>query len=193
MRKRLRSVGRWLGGVSLVVVVGVIALGWPASLGGRTSYSIVSGHSMNPTYHTGDLVVLQRARTYQVGDIVVYRIPAGEPASGQYVVHRIVGGGNVTGFITKGDNNPSVDIWTPHNIDIQGRAVMLLPQVGWVLRQGRDPLVYAFFGGIYMTRVLWPKRKKAKPHGVDLRKAPKEPAEVVAAEAVPATAPVPGT
>lgn len=130
---------------------------------------------MNPTYHTGDLVVLRRAHTYQIGDIVVYRVPAGEPASGQYVVHRIVGGGNVTGFVTKGDNNPSVDIWTPHNIDIQGRAVLLIPQAGWVLRQGRDPLLYALLGGLYCCRLLWPSKKKPAPAtpAVSLLKAPR--------------------
>ena len=146
-------------------------LGWPKSMGGRTSYSIVSGHSMNPTYHTGDLVVLQPEKTYRVGQIVVYRIPAGDPAAGLFVVHRIVGGGNVTGYVTKGDNNPSVDIWTPHNIDIQGAAVLLVPQAGWVLRQGRDPLVYAVLGGLYMVRVLWPKKREtvyvADPAGSD--------------------------
>lgn len=88
-----------------------------------------------------------------------------------YVVHRIVGGGNVAGFVTKGDNNPSIDIWTPHNIDIQGAAVLLVPQAGWALRQGRDPLVYAVLGGLYMLRVLWPKKRDtvyvADPAGSD--------------------------
>jgi signal peptidase len=194
MRKRLHTIGRWLGGAALVMVVAVVALGWPRSVGGKTSYSIVSGHSMNPTYHTGDLVVLREQRTYRVGQIVVYRVPAGEPASGQYVVHRIVGGSNVTGFVTKGDNNPSVDIWTPHNIDIQGAAIVLVPKAGWALRQGRDPLLYALLGGLYCGRLLWPSRKSTKPIGVDLRKAPKQPAEAVAEEAAAAaTAPAPGT
>jgi signal peptidase len=185
VRRRLRRIGRWLGGIALVLVIAVIALGWPASLGGRTSYSIVSGHSMNPTYHTGDLVVVQRARTYHVGDIVVYRVPAGEPASGQCVVHRIVGGSNVTGYVTKGDNNPSVDIWVPRNADIQGRAVALIPQAGWVLRQGRDPLLYAALGGLYCARLLWPTKKSAKAaerEKVDLRKAPRPVAEAAATE-----------
>jgi len=191
MRHRLRVAGRWLGGAALVMVVAIIALGWPRSVGGKTSYSIVSGHSMNPTYHTGDLVVLRAQQTYRVGQIVVYRVPAGEPASGQYVVHRIVGGSNVTGFVTKGDNNPSIDIWTPHTIDIQGAAILLVPKAGWALRQGRDPLLYALLGGLYCGRLLWPSRKE-KPIGVDLRKAPKQPAEAVAEE-TGATAPAPGT
>lgn len=161
IRRSLRWIRRWVPRAALVLVALIAVLGWPKSVGGQTSYSIVSGHSMNPTYHTGDLVILRAQSTYRVGQIVVYKIPAGEPAAGMFVVHRIIGGGNVTGFVTKGDNNPSVDIWTPHNIDIQGAAVALVPQAGWVLRQGRDPLVYAFLGGLYMVRLLWPKRERA--------------------------------
>ena len=47
---------------------------WPTSLGGCTTLTIVSGHSMEPTYYTGDLVV-SRCGDYQVGDIVVYNPP----------------------------------------------------------------------------------------------------------------------
>ncbi len=190
MSTRVRVIGRWGLRATLLLVVVVAFLGWPKSMGGQTSYSIVSGHSMNPTYHTGDLVVLRAQSTYRVGQIVVYRVPAGDPAAGMFVVHRIVGGGNVTGFVTKGDNNPSVDIWTPHNIDIQGAAVLLVPQAGWVLRQGRDPLLYAVLGGLYCGRLLWPSRKKkpapATP-AVDLRKTPKPASENVVATGAPGT------
>ena len=160
-RRGRRRFRRWAGWTVLALVAVTAVVGWPKSFGGRASYSIVAGHSMDPTYHTGDLVVLLPKSTYQTGDIIVYKVPAGEPAAGDFVVHRIVGGSNVTGFVTQGDNNPSIDIWTPHNIDIQGAAVMLVPQAGWVLRQGRDPLLYAVLGGIYCMRLLWPSRKKA--------------------------------
>ncbi len=162
-----RRLRRWAGWGLLALVAATAVLGWPKSVGGQTSYSIVSGHSMNPTYHTGDLVVLQPKSSYKNGDIVVYKVPAGEPASGMFVVHRIVGGDNVHGYITRGDNNPSVDIWTPHDIDIQGAAVLLVPQAGWVLRQGRDPLVYAVLGGLYCGKLLWPGRKKSSDPSPD--------------------------
>jgi hypothetical protein len=46
-------------------------------------------------------------------------------------------------------------------------------------------------GGVYCGRLLWPSRK-TKPVGVDLRKAPKGPAEAVAEENG-SIAPAPGT
>ena len=60
----LRSVIVW------TLVAGAAYLLWPTGLGGCTTLTIVSGHSMEPTYHTGD-VVLSRCGTPQVGDVVV--------------------------------------------------------------------------------------------------------------------------
>jgi len=68
---RLRGVGSWIV-FGLVVVLAVLL--WPHQWGGRTSLTIVSGHSMDGTYSTGDLVV-GRVGTAEVGDVVVFRPP----------------------------------------------------------------------------------------------------------------------
>ena len=64
-------------GIALVVVV---CLFWahflrPESLGGRAAYVLVSGQSMEPRYHTGDLVLVQRHAGYHVGQVIAYRVP----------------------------------------------------------------------------------------------------------------------
>ena len=74
---------------------------------------IVSGHSMDPTFHTGDLVLAWPSDDYQVGDVAPYRVPEGEPGAGGLVIHRIVGGDGELGFVMQGDNNPAPDIWMP--------------------------------------------------------------------------------
>ena len=56
-------------------------------LGGPASYVIVSGHSMEPTLYTGDLVVVHQRDEYSVGDMVAFEIEGGSQ-----VIHRIVGG-----------------------------------------------------------------------------------------------------
>jgi signal peptidase I len=50
----------------------------PSALGGWVTYVVIRGDSMLPTYETGDLVVLTPQPTYRVGDVVGYRVPAGE-------------------------------------------------------------------------------------------------------------------
>ena len=61
---------------NVVLVVSLVAL-WmafaPASLGGKVSYVVVNGISMEPGYHLGDLTIMHRATGYQIGDVVTYR------------------------------------------------------------------------------------------------------------------------
>lgn len=68
----------------------------------------VSGTSMLPTLEDGDLVVVEPVpfSAVHTGDIIVYGPPCS--ASGEAVIHRVVGLSN-GGFITKGDNNPVFD------------------------------------------------------------------------------------
>src|SRR5207253_4750125 len=72
----------------------VAALGWfclPQSLGGRADWVMVSGTSMLPHLHTGDLVLVEHQTSYHVGEVVAYRVPKGETGAGYVVIHRIVG------------------------------------------------------------------------------------------------------
>jgi len=60
--------------VSLVLLAAALAV-WvvvlrPQSLGGSALYIVVRGSSMRPTYETGDLVVVQSAAAYSVGEFV---------------------------------------------------------------------------------------------------------------------------
>jgi signal peptidase len=80
---RRRVGGRLLRIGSLALVVAIVAL-WtvvlrPVSLGGPAAYVFVSGQSMEPTLRTSDLVVALEQSSYGIGDVVVYRVPDGEP------------------------------------------------------------------------------------------------------------------
>jgi signal peptidase len=115
----------------------------PVALGGTTVYLIVVGSSMQPTLHEGDLVLAFPASDYEVGDVVVYPVPEGEPGAGKLVIHRIVGGDAVTGFIVEGDNSAHPDPFLPAADDLAGRASIQVGRVGWVLFWLRQPLTLA--------------------------------------------------
>lgn len=120
-------VGRGLGGLAAVLVLLVFA--WPAALGGATSYVVVSGVSMEPMLESGDLAVVRRASSYELGDVIAFRTVDGD------VIHRIVGGSAEDGFVTQGDNVDRVDPYRPRPAEIRGREVLHLPVVGaWGLR-----------------------------------------------------------
>ncbi len=123
----LRRLRRHAGDVVFLIVALVAGFFlWPSSLGGCTTLTIVAGHSMEPTYYTGDLVV-SRCGEYQVGDIVVYNPPNVGAAR---VIHRIIGGDGEAGWVIQGDNNDFLDPWQPTNERILGKAVLHLPKVG---------------------------------------------------------------
>jgi signal peptidase len=128
-----------------VVVVLAAGVLWaaelrPQRLGGTTDYVMVQGVSMLPTYRSGDLVLVRPAASYGVGDIVAYRVPAGDVGAGLTVIHRIVGGSAARGFITKGDNNADVDDWHPKASDVEGAPWFVLTQGGLILAFLRAPM-----------------------------------------------------
>jgi len=147
---RVRATLGWL--CCLVVV----ALLWPAKFGGWTSFTIVTGESMQPTYFTGDLVVGWRSPEYRPGDVVVYRVPDGEVGAGYQIIHRLVAQGDTGAWTVQGDNKQAADPWHPHDADIVGRAVAHIPGVGslvtWL------PLAFALLAGVLVTLALWPRR-----------------------------------
>ncbi len=126
---------------------------WPSTLGGSSTFVIVAGHSMEPTYASGDIVVARKG-VPEVGDIVVY-IPDGYPHS--RVVHQIVGGDGVTGWDMKGSNNSWLDPWTPTNADVVGIVHTRIPNAGFVTSILLSPLLWAGVIFVAIGLLVWPE------------------------------------
>jgi signal peptidase len=141
------------------VVFVVVVAAWtiflrPESLGGSANYLIVAGHSMEPTLHTGDLVLARRQHTYRLGDVIAYRITKGQPGAGVLVIHRIVGGSMASGYMTQGDNSRYRDPWRPKARDIDGKWTAHVPGFGLLAFFVHRPLGFALFGGLVTFLVL---------------------------------------
>jgi signal peptidase I len=129
--------------LAFAVFVGWFVLFAPTSIGGPASYVWVSGDSMEPTLRSGDFVVLRLADSYRTGDVVAFRIPDGEAGAGTFVIHRIVGGSESTGFITQGDNKASPDRWRPMPHDVVGAQWLVWGGGGRFIGWLRNPAVFA--------------------------------------------------
>jgi len=132
----------------LLVVVAWFVLLRPSSLGGPSTYVIVSGDSMQPTLDSGDLVVAFEEDSYSVGDVVVYKVPGAESGAGTNIVHRIVGGSPQTGFVVKGDSREGPDHWEPTAEEILGKMTVSVPLVGSGLLSLRTPPGMALLAGL---------------------------------------------
>jgi len=94
--------------------------------------SVVATGSMRPTLNRGDLIVVRgvSGEDVKVRDIIAFKIPSErEP-----IVHRVVSKFRKDGkyyFVTKGDNNPSIDWFSPIPEDyLLGKVTMVIPRVG---------------------------------------------------------------
>ena len=134
----------------------VAALLWfclPQTLGGRAGWVLVSGTSMLPHLHTGDLVLVEHQSGYHVGEVVAYRVPKGQIGAGHVVIHRIVSGNGATGWTLKGDNRTAADLWHPTNHDVIGAKRLRIPDAWFVLRVFHMPFLLALFAGVAVF--LW--------------------------------------
>jgi signal peptidase I len=148
MLERTWSIG------SIVLLIAACAF-WamflrPQSLGGSAGYVLVSGHSMNPLYHTGDMILVRRHSSYTIGDIIAYKVPKGDAMAGAQVIHRIVGGNATKGFVVQGDNRTAPDVWRPKNGDIVGSATLQIPQAVVVLQYLRSPVLLGLLAASFV-------------------------------------------
>jgi signal peptidase len=144
----------------------VVALILPADLGGRVSWVAVSGHSMEPTYHSYDLALTVRTGRAGVGDVIVYRVPEGDPGAGHQVIHRVIGGNAAHGYITQGDNREDPDIWHPRGGDVVGRVVVLIPQGGKVLVALLDLHNLGLVALGLLIWAIWPRPEESSDDSV---------------------------
>src|SRR3954454_4090308 len=153
---RARSALRGIGSAVLIAVLATAAwFLWPARFGGATTMVVVQGHSMDPTLHTGDLLIVREQDHYRPGDIVAFKLVS--PAGGtRMIIHRLVAihaDGHIT---TRGDNRASPDNFNLLTTAIAGRADVMVPRGGSLLYLLSRWWTLALVTGLMVTLMLWP-------------------------------------
>lgn len=157
-------------------IVGLLVVLWaftlrPQALGGPAVFVAVRGSSMLPTYEHGDLVVVESAATFHVGEVVAYRVPAGHIGAGKIVMHRIIGGDGTSGFRLQGDHNSAPDPWQPRQADMVGVATWRLPNAGRLIDLVQHPVILAGLASAIVVTVFLarPPRPRGGNHRVKQR------------------------
>ena len=155
MQSKTRRSVSWL-------LLALFALGWwaflrPSSLGGPVTFITVTGSSMEPGMHTGDLAVMYRQPDYARGDVVAFRATpeGGAPGEGAFVIHRIKTGSGTDGFVMRGDNNAWDDPWTPTADEVAGEMVLHVPGFGSAMSWIAQPVHFAaLLAGLFAAAVV---------------------------------------
>jgi signal peptidase I len=121
---------------------------------------MVVGTSMTPTLHSGDLAIARASGTYDIGDLIAFRVDTGTQHG--LVIHRIVSGSEVNGWTTRGDNRSEPDPWVVTNTSIAGRYWFDVPAFGGFLAWTNQH--WALFAGgcagvALLAYVPWRRRR----------------------------------
>ena len=156
---------RWWQAVAAAFLLVLIVIAWivfaPLQVGGQAAYVIVTGNSMEPGFHLGDLVIVRQTSVYQAGDIAAYH----NAELRSYVFHRIIGL-DLDRFIFKGDNNTWTDSYRPTREELIGKLWIHLPGIGKAVQWARLPINMALMagvtGGILTTVLLMGRSKRGR-------------------------------
>src|SRR5664280_2282101 len=154
-----RSTRRWLRGVLIGLATVAVAV-TAGIVTGRIAVVVSHGISMNPVYYQGDLVVVAKSNSYEIGQIAAYRTPGMKIVA----LHRIISG-DASGFTFKGDNNQSIDPYHPTADQIVGGAVLHIPHGGQVLEFITNPValgVVAFALIMFGSNRIRTRRRKRR-------------------------------
>ena len=150
--------------VSKVVAAVGMALVWlmllsPLDIGGPVGIVWVSGTSMEPGLHTGDLVITYQRASYQVDDIVAFEIP-----EGGVVIHRIIEVTPEDLYVFQGDNRAHADPWALPADAILGELVIDIPKAARVAGFLTQPIALAAMVTAIAALALFPTPAAAVPH-----------------------------
>ncbi len=101
--------------------------------------TVLSG-SMEPTIHTGSVVLIKPNSSYKIGEIVTFSTNSKNniPTTHRIVELRIQDGENI--FKTKGDANDSTDTEEVLEKNIEGKFYFSIPYLGYIIDFVRRPI-----------------------------------------------------
>lgn len=127
----LLKYAQFVGYGMLAVLVTFTALTFTGAFKSR----VVLTGSMAPAINPGDIVITVpiKDRALQTGDVITYEAKRFNGEGVGVFTHRIIGGDAKSGFLVKGDHNPSPDIQRPGLSDILGLVVFRIPFLGHLI------------------------------------------------------------
>lgn len=146
----------WYGGGLLALVILTLVSLYVAPYFIRLhAYTILSS-SMEPALHRGDIVITRTLLPdkYRVHDVITFFVPG---RGNETVTHRIIviqpaHDRTPEELFTKGDANSNGDSWILSPGNIQGKVILHIPLLGYILYASHTLLGYSF---IVLLTFFW--------------------------------------
>lgn len=139
-----------------MLLIGLVVFAWPTQWGGKTTYIVVRGTSMQPHFHTGDIVIARATDDHQVGDILVYAVPDGTTGAGKLIMHRLKEIRPDGTYVIQGDNRDTPDQFKIGPENVVGEERWHIPQIGIVMSLLSQWWLLAGLIGLFAFLKLWP-------------------------------------
>jgi signal peptidase len=149
LRAKIYATYVTLGYSFLVVLMAFSVL----SFGGVVKARVVLTESMTPLIKPGDVVITTPVtrKEPEIGDIVTYVAKRFDGSPVGTFTHRIIDGDKETGFVVKGDNNPSPDVQRPKYEDIAGVLIYTIPFIGTLMTPRSLAILIPTLFGIWLV------------------------------------------
>jgi signal peptidase len=170
------------------VVLLLAYFAWPLQWGGGTTWVVVKGTSMQPNFHTGDIVIARKDSHHEIGDILVYRVPEEYMGAGKLIMHRLKAIREDGTYVIQGDNRDTPDAFIVGPQDVVGVERVHIPRVGTFMRLLSNWWFISGLVALFALVRLWPERPEEQA-GADEHADTEELVNAATTLAVPATVP----
>jgi signal peptidase len=155
----------------IVIVIAAFFLtyvGMQLVLATDAPFVVIASGSMSPALEIGDIIIVQGIppTSIQVGDIIVFDL------QGTRTIHRVtqiqtLANGTIQ-FKTKGDANPSEELYWTSEQNVHGRVLYKIPYLGWMVLIPTIPITIAII--IIIITLIWPEdHRRHKKHRLKVK------------------------
>ncbi|MBN2094278.1 MAG: signal peptidase I [Candidatus Zambryskibacteria bacterium] len=144
-----------------IVVIIALAVFWSLlPIPGNIEIKIVQSGSMEPTIHTGAIVVIKPTEFYKEGDIVTFGKDTKTQVPTTHRITQVRVQDGVTYYTTKGDANEENDVKEVRKNEIIGKVLFNAPFAGYIIDFAKQPLGFALLIGLPALYIIYDETMK---------------------------------
>jgi signal peptidase len=157
--------------ITAIALIAVLLLISVFPITGNFKVLAVLSGSMEPSIHTGSIVVVKPAAEYKVGDVITFGKISKTQTPTTHRINEIKNNNGVETFITKGDANNAPDVREIKKNEIVGKELFTIPYLGYAINTAKKPYGFALIIIIPALLVIFDEGKKIRDEIVKMKKA----------------------